>query len=386
MKYRKFGKSDWNVSALGFGCMRLPVLGDNPVGNEIDEDLAIKMIRHAIDSGVNYVDTAYPYHMGKSEIVTGKALGDGYRDKVRLATKSPVWMIKEQDDFDKYLDQQLKKLDTDHIDYYLFHGLGENTWGNIVLKHNLLVKAEDAVSDGRIGHIGFSFHDKYEVFKDIVDGYDRWEFCQVQYNYIDVDSQSGIKGLRYAAEKGLAIVIMEPLLGGKLASPPKLVRTLFEETGNSHTPADLALQWLWSQPEISVVLSGMSAMNQVEENLASAETSGELLNHEDLALIEKVRQKFLELSPIPCTKCNYCLPCPNGVVIPRNFDIYNDGVIFDNLKEAAGLYFRLGSFFGESFMAKSCVQCGICEEKCPQKIPISEWMPKVHEEFSKVIL
>ena len=386
MKYRKFGKSGWDVSALGFGCMRLPVMGDNPVGDNVDEEESIRMIRRAIDNGVNYVDTAYPYHNGKSEIVTGKALADGYREKVRLATKSPVWMIKEAGDFDKYLDQQLKKLNTEHINYYLFHGLGEKTWSDIVLKLNLIEKAESAVSDGRIGHIGFSFHDKYEVFKDIIDGYDRWEFCQLQYNYIDVESQAGSKGLKYAAQKGLGIVIMEPLMGGKLGNPPAAVKNIFDKSGVKRSPSEIALQWLWDQPEVSVVLSGMSAMEQVDENLVSAEKSDiETLNSKNYELINKIRDKFFELSPIPCTKCNYCLPCPNGVVIPRNFDIYNDGVIFDNLKEAAALYFRLGSFFGEGFMAKSCVQCGVCEEKCPQKIQISKWMPRVHEELSKVI-
>jgi uncharacterized protein len=376
MQFRKFGKLDWQVSALGFGCMRLPTVDGNPMSGNIDENEAIRMIRYGIDQGVNYVDTAYPYHGGNSEIVTGKALRDGYREKVKLATKSPVWFIKQAEDFDKYLNEQLTKMQTKRIDLYLLHSLGKQTWDNIVLKFGLLKKAESAIQDGRIGYLGFSFHDQYDAFKEIVDGYDRWSFCQIQYNYMDTENQAGVKGLKYAAGKGLAVVVMEPLLGGKLANPPQAVREVFDGFGKKRSPADWALEWVWNQPEVSVVLSGMSAMDQVEANLHAADQSRiNSLGTEDLQFIERVRRKYEERIAIPCTECSYCMPCPNGVNIPRNFKLYNDGFMHDAVRTSRAMYVR---FLGEAQRAGACIQCRICEDKCPQKIPISEWMPKAH--------
>lgn len=218
MQFRSFGKLDWRVSALGFGCMRLPIMDAGPMSCNICEDEAIRMIRYAIDNGVNYLDTAYVYHGGNSEVVTGKALLDGYREKVKVATKSPTRLIHQASDFDKYLDEQLNRLQTDHIDFYLLHWLDKEKWNNTVLPLNLLTKAEAAVRDGRIGYLGFSFHDHYEIFPKIIDGYDGWTFCQIQYNYMNIQNQAGVKGLKYAAAKGLAVVVMEPLLGGRLAN------------------------------------------------------------------------------------------------------------------------------------------------------------------------
>ena len=377
MQYRKFGNLDFKVSALGFGCMRLPTNDGNPMSGNIKEDDSIEMIRYAIDKGVNYIDTAYPYLSGNSEVLVGKALQDGYREKVRLATKSPVWLIKEAADFDKYLNEQLEKLQTDHIDFYLLHALGKQTWHNVVLKFNLLEKVESAIKDGRIKNIGFSFHDNYDSFKEIVDGYDKWDFCQIQYNYMDTENQAGVKGLKYAASKGLAVVVMEPLLGGKLANPPKAIQEIFDGSNKKRSPSDWALQWLWNQPEVSVVLSGMSTMGQVEGNINSANISGiNTLAKEDLQFVENVRIKYKERTAVPCTGCNYCMPCPNNVDIPKNFKIYNDGFMHDDVKTARGVYLR---FLDEANRASSCISCKVCEEKCPQKISISECMPKVHE-------
>jgi len=373
VQYRKFGRLDWESSALGFGCMRFPT----KEGNEnIDEPEAARMLCYAIDHGVNYIDTAYPYHGGNSERFVGRVLKGDYREKVRLATKLPCWLVKAREDFDKYINGQLDKLQTDHIDFYLLHSLNESSWHKV---HDLgvLKWAEGAIADGRIGHLGFSFHDKYEVFKEIVDAYDRWTFCQIQYNYMNEEHQAGTKGLKYAASKGLAVVIMEPLLGGRLVNPPQPIQDLWNTAVKKRTPADWALQWLWNQPEVSVVLSGMSAMEHVTENVASANVSApHTLMAEELALVGRVRDKYREeLCPIPCTKCGYCMPCPNGVNIPRNFEIYNEGVMYDKHDHARRAY----EVLSEGERASACVQCRECEELCPQNIPISEWMVRVHE-------
>lgn len=374
MQYRKFGKLDVQVSALGFGCMRLPVI--NGKSSDIDEAEAIRMIHYAIDQGVNYVDTAYGYHDKMSEILVGKALQNGYRQKVNLATKLPVWLVNETADFDKLLNEQLSKLQTDHIDFYLMHALNRGSWKKVV-ELNLLSRAEAALADGRIRHIGFSFHDDLDTFKQIVDGYDHWDFCQIQYNYMDIENQAGTDGLQYAAAKGLGVVIMEPLLGGRLARDIPALNSIWEEAPVKRTPAEWALQWLWNQPEVSVVLSGMSTMQQVEENLASASRSlAGRFTTEEQAVIASVREKIKQLSPIPCTKCEYCLPCPNGVAIPRNFEVYNQGVMYNDPDGARGTY---KNWIKDEDKAAMCIQCQECESKCPQNIPISEWMPVLEE-------
>ncbi len=375
MQYRKFGKLDVQVSALGFGCMRLPIL-EGKSGN-IDLPEAIRMIRYAIDQGVNYVDTAYGYHEKMSEVVVGKALQDGYREKVNLATKQPVWLVNESADFDKLLNEQLEKLQTDHVDFYLMHALNRGSWQDKVLNFDLLSRAEAAKADGRIRHIGFSFHDDLETFKKIVDGYDHWDFCQIQYNYMDIENQAGTEGLQYAANKGLGVVIMEPLLGGKLARDIPAINPLWDSASVKRTPAEWALQWLWNQPEVSVILSGMSTMPQVEQNLASAAASSVgSMTAAELDLIAKVREEIQKLSPIPCTSCEYCLPCPNGVLIPRNFAVYNEAAMYGDLDGSRNAY---KYWISDEGKAAQCIQCQECEPKCPQHIPISDWMPVIEE-------
>ena len=375
MKYRNFGKLDWKVSALGFGCMRLPTATGDRLSPDIHEDEAIRMIRHAIDSGVNYVDTAYPYHSGQSEIVLGKALRDGYREKVKLATKLPVWLVESPPDFDRLLAEQLGKLQTDHIDFYLLHSLNQGRWRNIVLKQNLLAKAAEALADGRIRHLGFSVHDEYEGFAEIVQGSDLWSFCQIQYNYMDTENQAGTRGLKLAASLGLAVVIMEPLLGGRLADPPISVRAAMERASIQRSPAEWALQWLWDQPEVSVVLSGMTTMEQVEENLGSAgRSSPNSFTAPEQELIAQARAEYRARTVIPCTKCGYCMPCPNGVNIPGNFEYFNYAHLFD---DTPGGRFKYKVFLSEEQRSSNCIECGNCEELCPQKISIREWLPKV---------
>jgi predicted aldo/keto reductase-like oxidoreductase len=375
MQFRKFGKLDWNASVLGFGCMRLPTVDGDPHGPNINEAEAIRMIRRATEGGVNYFDTAYVYHEGNSEAVLGKALR-GQRDVVKIATKCPVWMIQKESDFDRFLNEQLSRLQTHHIDFYLLHALNKDRWSEIVLKHKLLERAEAAIGDGRIRHLGFSFHDNYESFPDIINGCELWTFCQIQYNYMDTENQAGTKGLKLAAAHGLAVVIMEPLLGGRLARPPSSIRQVIERAGVKRSPADWALQWLWDQPEVSVVLSGMSNMDQVEANLESASRArSHSFQAADLELIADLQQKYRERSAIPCTKCNYCMPCPIGVNIPGIFEIYNEAFLHEDIPMAR---FKYQIFVPEPARASACVACHDCEDDCPQKIPISEWMPKVH--------
>jgi len=373
MKYRKFGNLSWQASALGFGMMRLPIIGEDTAA--IDEPEATRMLHYAIDHGVNYVDTAWTYHSEQSEPFVGRALKNGYRDKVKLATKLPVWLTKQASDFDRILNEQLRRLQTDHIDFYLLHSLSAESWRK-VRDMGVLPWAEKALADGRIRYLGFSFHDDYAAFQEIVDAYDKWTFCQIQYNYMDIENQAGTRGLKYAADKGLAVVVMEPLLGGRLANPPMAIRELWDKSAVKRSPADWALQWVWDQPEVSLLLSGMTTMQHVQENLASAERSalGALTKSEQV-LIAQVRDKYKELCPIPCTKCGYCMPCPSGVDIPRVFEVFNEGLMHDDPPGARVRY----KLVPKEARANQCIQCQQCEEVCPQDILVSEWMPKVDE-------
>ena len=371
MQYRNFGSLDWKPSALGFGCMRLPITDTQRGSPNINQPEAIRMIRHAIDNGVNYLDTAWPYHGGNSERVLGAALLDGYRDRVRIATKLPSWLVQSSDDFDRYLNEQLVKLQTDHIDFYLLHSLGGAIWRNNILAHGILDKAERALADGRIRSLGFSFHDQYPAFEEILNGSDLFTFCQIQLNYMDTEHQAGLRGLHAAADKGLAVVIMEPLMGGRIASHPPAIGEILA----GRNPVELALDWVWSLPEVSVVLSGMSTFEQVEENLRLADASRPgKLTPADYALVERVRKEYSTRIQIPCSKCGYCMPCPNGIDIPLNFDFYNYAHTYDDLGSAR---YRYSFFMKEGQRAGACIDCGICEGLCPQHIPIPEWMKKV---------
>jgi|WetSurSiteA1Bulk_404760.scaffolds.fasta_scaffold11694_2 uncharacterized protein len=375
MQYRNFGILDWKPSALGFGCMRLPTIDNQPGGYDINEREAIKMIRSAIDSEVNYIDTAYVYHQGNSELVVGKALQDGYRERVKIATKSPVWLINKPSDFDRLLDEQRKKISTSSIDFYLLHALNQKSWKNIVLKHNILSRAQSAIKDGRIHFLGFSFHDNYECFEEIVNAFD-WDFCQIQYNYMDIHNQAGTKGLKLAARKGIGVVVMEPLMGGLLANPPEVVKNVLDKLPIRFSPAELALKWIWSHPEVSLVLSGMSTVNQVEENLNSARKYGiNSLDYLEKAAISSIRKKYRSRIAVPCTNCKYCMPCPHGVDIPGNFEYFNHAFLYDDIQ---GARFRYSFSLSESQRSDRCAACKECEENCPQKIAISTWMPKVN--------
>jgi uncharacterized protein len=380
MLYRKMKGVDTPLSILGFGAMRLPVTNEG----KIDEPLAISMIRYAIDNGVNYVDTAYPYHDGASEPLVGKALQDGYRDRTFIATKLPSWLITRQEDMDRILTEQLVRLQTDHIDFYLVHGSSQPLWENLSsLKVTEFL--DDAIADGRIRHAAFSVHDTLPVFREIVDSYD-WTFAQIQYNFMDENYQAGTEGLHYAAKKGLGVVVMEPVRGGLLAKEVPGITDAWHQAGKHRTPAEWALRWVWNHPEVTVVLSGMSAMEQVKENVAYAGAGlPGSLTAEDLAIVGQVRAKFQERIVIPCTGCRYCMPCPSGVNIPSAFEIYNQAHMFASKDESTHLYnFVNGGFFtGLPSFASCCQDCGACEGLCPQGLPIRQHLKKIADYFGK---
>lgn len=385
MQYRRFGKTEEQVSILGFGCMRLPLLDDQ--NNNIDRAEAIKMLRFAIDQGVNYIDTAFPYHGtgfdkgGESEPLVAEALRDGYREKVKVATKLPSWLIQSREDFDKFLNLQLQRLQTEQIDFYLIHALNKSFWANLK-KHDLFGFIDSVLKDGRIKHAGFSFHDDYPTFVEIVDAYD-WSFCQIQYNYIDIDYQAGLKGLQYAADRDMGVVIMEPLRGGALTrNLPDQVLQRFEKSDRSWSPAEWALRWLWNNPRIGVVLSGMSDMEQTRENIDSAKALSGPMTEEDLQVIEEVQQIYRERIKVNCTACRYCMPCPVGVDIPRNFQMYNSYFLFD---KAAGnsVRFQYNMQVPDNAKAEKCIKCGKCVVHCPQNIPIPEELENVFKLFAQ---
>jgi len=375
MKYRKFGRLDWEISALGFGAMRLPVINKNQ--SNIDEIEVIRMMRYAFDRGVNYVDSGYGYHQGNSEVVIGKALQDGYREKVRIATKLPCHDTDSFKDFDRILNDQLKRLQTKRIDFYLLHHLNKLVWPKM-RDLGVLKWADGAIADGRIGYFGFSFHDSYDVFQEIIDAYDHWTLCQIQYNYMDEELQAGTRGLEYAHKKGLAVVVMEPLRGGRLTIPPEKVNKIWASAAIQRTPQEWGLRWVWNHPEVTVVLSGMSKMEQVVENVAYAEHSQpHNLTAEEIALIGQARNAYRSLSPVLCTACSYCMPCPNGVDIPHVFNLYNDAIIY-NARQIPRIVYSNPKVFKEEQRADRCVKCELCVEKCPQKLPIPELLEKAH--------
>ena len=370
MIYRTFGKTGLKVSTLGFGCMRFPVIDKN--NTRIDEGQATEMIHHAIDQGVNYFDTAYPYHSesfskpGASELFLAKALKNGYREKVYLATKLPCWLVETREDMDRFLDEQLARLETDHIDFYLLHALNRKTWDKM-LGLGVLDFLDSALKAGRISYAGFSYHDELPLFKEIVDAYN-WTFCQIMYNYFDEHFQAGREGLLYAAEKEIAVIAMEPLRGGSLVNGlPEQSRKVLNEAVPGRSEVDWAFQWLWKQAEVTVVLSGMSHLDHVKENMELASTVAERpWTEKDERAIKKATAIITKLQRVNCTACAYCMPCPEGVDIPRNFALCNDHHMLHD-PAAKNRYIGLLS---ETEKASNCVQCGLCEEQCPQHIPI----------------
>jgi uncharacterized protein len=382
MLYRKLGKANLNVSILGFGCMRLPILNGSGSGADIfdpnkviNEEETKAMIQYAIDHGVNYFDTAYPYHSGKSEPLLGEAV-KGCRNKVMIATKLPVWLVNEKKDFSKFLDEQMKRLGTDYLDVYLLHGLNRQVWPKM-RQLGVFEFLDQIRADGRVRHVGFSFHDDVKIFKEIVASYD-WEICQIQYNFFDENYQAGKEGLIYAASKGLGIVVMEPLRGGKLTNPvPAAVKMIWDSAEKKRTAAEWALRWVWNHSEVSTALSGVSTLEQIKENIKVAnEGRPNSLSDQELSIIAQVREVYRKMLKIDCTGCAYCMPCETGVDIPLNFSLYNDMFLSKDPEVNVLLYNELIS---PERRASACIECGKCEEQCPQHLQIQEALKVIHK-------
>lgn len=360
---------------LGFGVMRLPRLAGHPAA--VDEDGTVAMLRYAIDHGVNYVDLGYPddiaWQESRSRLV-GRALRAGYRPKVRVAASLPSFFIASPEDFERYLDNQLNWLQTESIDFFLFGGLNRDTWPRL-LGLDVLDRAKAAAAGGRIGHIGFSFHDYFQTLREVLDAYGNWSLCQFQYSYMDIDHHPGVGGIRYAAAQGLAVVVSEPLKGGRLTrQPPEAVAGIWAEDSPERTLADWGLRWVWNHPEIATVVVDMSTSEQVVQNVALADSvAQDSLGVPDEVLIGRVRDAYRKLRLVPCTACRGCMPCPQGIDVPRIFEVYNDAMMYGDIETARTLY-RL-----ERHNIDSCNECGACEKACGFKIPIADWLKKARK-------
>jgi uncharacterized protein len=383
MLYRKIGKTNVNSSVLGFGAMRLPMVGAQgglagfDPNIPIDEVHATKMIEHAVEQGVTYFDTAYAYHGGKSEVFLGKALRR-HRSKIMIATKLPSWNVEKPEDMERLFNEQLERLGTDYLDFYLIHGLDTNNWAKMKAMGSLEF-LDKLRTSGKIRFAGFSFHDEIKVFKNIIDAFD-WSMCLLQFNFYDRDYQAGREGLAYAAARGVGIVVMEPLRGGKLVHRiPTEVQELWDSASIKRTPVEWAMRYVWDFPEVSTVLTGSSTLDQLKDHTRIADQGiAKSLTAEEHALIDRVRETYRTMLKVDCTACAYCMPCPNGVNIPQNFNLYNDSFLF-----VGG---ELNSFFYNRFLtpeqrASGCYDCLICVEKCPQKIDIPKVLKIVHEHF-----
>ncbi|MGV8083822.1 MAG: aldo/keto reductase [Coriobacteriia bacterium] len=381
MQYRTMGRTGVEVSALGFGCMRLPTLGS---ADRINEEAATRLLHEAIDAGVNYIDTAWFYHAkqfgqpGQSEPFVGRALSGGLRERVYLATKLPQQIMRARSDMDRFLSEQLERLQTDYIDFYLVHGVNGGSWNHA---RDLGVREflDGAREQGLIRHVGFSFHGAPADFPRIIAEYDGWEFAQIQYNYMDTDFQAGRSGLLHAAEKGLGVIVMEPLKGGRLAANlPPAMQAVFDERPEHWSPAEWALRYVWNEPGVSLLLSGMNAEAQLRENLRVAEeAAADQLGDEQLRVLGKARESLQSRIIADCSACRYCQPCPYGVQIPEVLAALNASAMWDTSDAwATGYSWLTGT-------PDMCTECGQCEQMCPQGLSIRELLKDARRTFAK---
>lgn len=378
MLYRTNPGNGDQLSILGYGCLRY-----SKKGTAIDQEKAEREMAAAVEAGVNYFDTAYTY--GGSEVCLGKFLAKGYRDRVKIATKLPHYYVKEISDMERYFNEQLERLQTDHIEYYLMHMLNDVATWERLCDLGICEWIAEKKMKGQIENIGFSFHGGTTQFIKIIDAYD-WDFCQIQFNYMDEYSQAGIEGLRYANKKGLPVIIMEPLRGGRLVNAlPKEAKQIFAKAKPKRSPAEWGLRWIWNHPEVTVILSGMNDIAQVEENVKIAsDAEAGALTDEDLNVFERVKASINKHIKVPCTGCAYCMPCPHGVDIPTCFAAYNTRYT-DSFYMGMKAYFMCTTLRTNKTNAGKCKECGKCEKHCPQSIAIRQELKQVKRHMENPI-
>lgn len=377
MQYRTYGKLGYEVSALGMGCMRLPRVIDGQGKVEVDCEKAYEIIRYAAEHGVNYFDTAYGYHSQNSEAILGEALDNGLRKNVKIATKQPFGVMKTQGDIRRNLENTLKKLRTDYIDLYLIHCIMEPTWEDIKSR-KILEEFEKFREEGLIRGIGFSYHGAFPTFREILSFYP-WDMCQVQQNLLDVDKEVTAEAITEAGKKGTALVIMEPLRGGGLSTPPASVQKIYDECPVKRSGTEWAFRHLLDRPEVSCILSGMTTLDQLKENIAifsQPDTAPHCLSEEERDILARAKTAYESIVTIPCTGCEYCLPCPKGVNIPRAFTLYNEGMMFGSFDQPQRSYMFATNAGSD---VSKCVGCKACEAKCPQKLEIADQLKTAHE-------
>lgn len=380
MQYKKIKAEEREISLLGLGVMRLPRLENG----KANEEESIKLIRHAIDRGVNYIDTAYSYHDGDSERILGKALKDGYREKTMIADKLPTWLIEKEEDIQPIIEEQFKRLDLDYIDFYLVHNIVPEVWESI-RKCNIFDHLQKLKDEGRIGHIGFSFHGNYDLFTEAIDAFP-WEFCQIQLNYLDQNIQAGLKGLEYARERGIDVIIMEPLKGGRLTDKvPASVQAIWDrakaegKAPSDRSPAEWAFKWVASQPGVSLILSGMSNIRQLDENIEIfSKDDITKMSETEAAVCNEAAAEYNSKIKYQCTACRYCMPCPQELDIHIVIRHLNNWYAFDQNPSTKLEYMEWIDKY-----ASECIHCRACEEKCPQRLPISDIMTEAAEQFGK---